>query len=104
VEIKIANRHTMAPGETGEYIGRGSVLGNPWPITPGRTREQAISTYRAYLRRSLEAEDPDIMREMMRLLTIAQQKPLTLVCFCAPLPCHGEVIREALLSCDSPEG
>lgn len=105
MQIKVVNKHHQKPDdEKGEYIGRGSPLGNPFVISPGRSRAEAIETYRVYLLRNIEVQDPDIMRELMRLLTIAQQRPLTLVCFCAPMPCHGDIIKEALLSCEAVEG
>jgi hypothetical protein len=102
MEINVVNKHHMLTGETGEYVGRGSPLGNPWTISPSRPREMVLEFYRAYLMRSLEVEDPDIMREMIRLLNIARERPLTLVCFCKPAACHADIIREALLSCDDP--
>jgi Domain of unknown function (DUF4326) len=103
MEITVVNKHHQKPeDEKGEYIGRGSPLGNPWPISPHRNRATVLEYYRAYLARNIEVEDPDIMRELMRLLAIAQQRPLKLVCFCKPQDCHGDIIREALLSCEDP--
>jgi hypothetical protein len=102
--ITVRNRHHLKPeDEKGEYVGRGSPLGNPWAITPTRSRAECIEIYEVYLRRNLEVEDPDIMREMVRLYEIAQQRPLFLDCYCAPQACHGEIIKKALLSCDEGE-
>ena len=99
-EITVVNRHHQKPDdEKGEYIGRGSPLGNPWMINAEFTRERAIEQYDVYLRRQIEVEDPDVMRELNRLIDIAETRPLKLVCSCKPKACHGDVVKRILLSC-----
>lgn len=70
------------------YIGRGSKWGNPFTHSEGKTlakfkvatREDAIIEYEKYLRNS------PLLNELHEL------KGKTLVCFCKPLSCHGDVI------------
>ena len=69
----------------GVYIGRGSPFGNPFHIGKDGTREEVIQKYRQHFA-DLLAADPDFWDEVMAL------RGKTLVCFCAPLPCHGDVI------------
>jgi hypothetical protein len=57
------------------------------------TREEAITAFREYLQDKVETNDPLIIRELTRLTTRAKAGPLNLVCFCAPKPCHGDVIE-----------
>lgn len=71
------------------YIGRGSKWGNPYPITATATREQVIAKYRNHLWEQIKSGA--ITRA--DLLTL-DGKPLA--CFCAPLPCHGNVIAAAV--------
>lgn len=105
MEITVVNRHHMKPDEPrGEYIGRGTPLGNPWEINAEFTRERAIAQYEVYLARQIEVEDPDVMRELNRLIDIAEVRPLKLVCSCKPRACHGDIVRKVLLSCVEVEG
>lgn len=71
------------------YIGRGSKWGNPFPITATQTREQVIEKYRRHLWEQIKAGT--ITRADLIAL---DSKPLA--CFCAPLPCHGDVIAAAV--------
>lgn len=95
MEINVVNKHH---GAKGEYIGRGSPLGNPFPIGQFLSREDVVAEYRRYIAAKIEKNDPVIVNELTRLFYIAQERPLNLVCFCAPKACHGDVIKEILLS------
>jgi len=69
------------------YIGRGSAWGNPYKIgVTGYTRSEVVDEYRRYAKNRLENEPAWLM-------------PLVgkdLVCFCAPLACHGDVLLEMI--------
>jgi hypothetical protein len=73
--------------QSGVFIGRGSPWGNPFHIDEEHGREWVIRRYRAYAIERLQREP-------------AWLEPLrgagALVCFCAPLPCHGDVLVELL--------
>lgn len=97
MDITVVNKHHKV---SGEYIGRGSPLGNPYFVNhkdPG-SREHAIECYRRYIKERMDEQDPVILNELMRLYELAQKGPLKLLCFCAPKTCHGDVIKEILLS------
>ena len=75
------------------YVGRAMHRGG-WklpasplanPFRPGRdgSREEVVAAYRAYL-----LERPDL------LALIPGLRGRRLGCWCAPLPCHGQVIAE----------
>ena len=74
-------QRTNAPEEV--YIGRGSKYGNPYKIGRGLTRIQAIRLYEEKTLPRLSEDD------------IAQLIGKTLVCYCAPLACHGDVLVKA---------
>jgi hypothetical protein len=97
--IKVVNMR-----ESGEYIGRGSPLGNPFSHRMGTkaqfvvdSREQAIAQYRDWLLARIEERDPAICQELNRLAMKVLLGPLKLRCYCAPKACHGDVIKDILL-------
>jgi len=101
--IAIVNTHHGT--KEGEYIGRGSPLGNPYSHLPStaaqyqvRTREDAIRAYRTWLDQKIQEKDPHIIQELNRLgHKLQQDGSVKLRCFCAPKACHGDVIKETLL-------
>lgn len=93
--IIIVNKHH---GKSGEYIGRGSPLGNPFVIGKDGSREQVIAKYRVWLNEQIIRKNPVVLDELNRLGNKAiDEKGLALQCFCYPKPCHGEVIKEKLV-------
>ena len=93
--ITIVNKHH---GKSGEYIGRGSPLGNPFIIGKDGSREQVIAKYRVWLNEQIMRKNPIVLDELNRLGNKAiDEKGLALQCFCYPKPCHGEVIKEKLV-------
>jgi Domain of unknown function (DUF4326) len=66
----------------GVYIGRPSKWGNPFVIGPDGTRDDVVRKYEEYL-----MLNPKLMEEAKQEL-----KGKDLVCFCAPLSCHGDIL------------
>jgi hypothetical protein len=93
--ITIINKHHKKG--SGEYIGRGSPLGNPFPITKELPRLKAIAQYKTWLYAKVTEGDVRVSNELMRLILLARKQPIALECFCAPQPCHGEIIRDLLI-------
>lgn len=91
--ILVVNKHH---GTDGEYIGRGSPLGNPWPITPTDPRNAVIDRYQDWLIQQIRANNLTVINELDRLAQLALQGPLHLQCFCAPRRCHGDVIKQVI--------
>ena len=63
------------------FIGRPGPYGNPFIIGKHGTRQEVIDAYEDMLLRS--GKIMQIRREL---------KGKDLACFCAPLPCHGDVL------------
>lgn len=97
LKITVVNKHHK---QSGEYIGRGSPLGNPYPITVTDSREKVIARYRIWLDEKIQADDPKVCDELNRLIEVGltNNNQLALQCFCKPHPCHGDVIREVILN------
>ena len=70
------------------YIGRGSMFGNPYPITTERDRETVIELYRQWFYNQLK--DPNFKAEVEKL------RDKKLGCYCKPAACHGDIIVEYL--------
>ena len=70
------------------YVGRPSPFGNPF-TAKRHGRERAIALYRAYFHNRL-GRDPKFRAAVDAL------DGQVLVCHCAPLACHGDVIAEYL--------
>ena len=80
---------------SGEYIGRPSVLGNPFAIGRDGNREQVIAKYRVWLWAEIKKRGK-VYDELVRLMQLSEAGDVTLVCFCKPLPCHGDIIVKAI--------
>lgn len=65
------------------YIGRPSRWGNPFKVGRDGAREEVIAKYRTYVlsRPDLVAVLPDLRGKVLG-------------CWCAPEPCHGDVLAE----------
>ena len=100
--IAVVNKRDGVPGE---YIGRPSPLGNPFShlkhskfkTEPCKTRDEAIEKYRGWIMQKLQDGDLFVSGELRRLHEIlAKEGRLTLVCWCRPSACHGDIISEIL--------
>jgi hypothetical protein len=97
----IATAHTISIGnkrrnDRGIYIGRPSALGNPFVIGKDGDRATVIRKYAAWLAEQLKNERSAASVELRRLAQQAAQRDICLVCWCAPEPCHGDVIKCAI--------
>ncbi len=88
----VLNRHTDTIPPDAIYIGRPSKWGNPFkvndPLMPsGLTRlqrqQKVVDEYRQYI-----MNNPELLAQLPEL------KGKDLVCFCKPLPCHGDILLE----------
>ena len=79
---KVLNKKQLrGPVPNTVYIGRPSIWGNPFVIGKDGTRADVIAKYETWLLRQ-----PRLMAQLDRL------RGRNLVCWCAPLPCHGDVL------------
>lgn len=87
--MKTLNRHHLANGWPAHsvYVGRGTPLGNPFPLGEDMTREQSIQAYGIWLRKHVAEKNPVILTALFGL-----HKESNLICSCAPLPCHANEI------------
>jgi hypothetical protein len=72
------------------YIGRGSAWGNPYVIGKDGDRLEVIEKYRVWAYNKF-VEDQGYGIDWLESL-----RGKDLVCFCAPLACHGDVLLEMI--------
>lgn len=80
------HRHNIPPDAV--YIGRGSIWGNPFIIGKHGSRDEVIEKYVKYLRNRVKANEVSLQQ-------LASLYRKDLVCFCAPLKCHGDILMKA---------
>lgn len=73
------------------YVGRPSPLGNPFVIGKDGDRDAVIAMYKEYLDTAVASRDPAICTALLGI-----QEDQAIACFCAPKPCHVEVIVDQL--------
>lgn len=71
------------------YIGRGGLFGNPIVLKKENERGSTLKQFKVYFYGRLNT-DPVFKQKVLEL------KGKTLVCFCKPYPCHGDIIADWL--------
>lgn len=101
-KIFVVNKRNHAPTDRDFYIGRGSILGNPYTSKElGKTkavfqadnRVDSIHKYETFLRLELLNNNElfiSVIKEMVETLKVGD---IYLVCYCKPAICHGDVIK-----------
>lgn len=75
------------------YVGRPSKWGNPFVIGKDGSREAVIEKFRIWIQKQ-----PHLMAALPEL------RGYHLECWCAPLPCHGDVLLELANAPHTPSG
>ena len=78
---KVYNKKTDKIPEGAVYIGRPSKWGNPFPITERCSREDSVKKFELLLLSSNKLQ-----------MDLHELRGKDLVCFCAPQPCHGDIL------------
>jgi hypothetical protein len=94
--ITVVNIKHHAPTDNDIYIGRGSPLGNPFPISSSAMREEVIASFEKHLSQKISDGDADIRGELNRIWRAAKAGDVNLVCYCAPRACHGDIIKKLI--------
>lgn len=97
--INVVNKRAHKPSAGDEYVGRPSPLGNPFShlaVSIAKyqcaTRDESIAKFAVWLDEQLKSDTP-ARREIERLQAKWHETgTLTLVCWCKPASCHGDII------------
>ena len=101
IRPQFENLKTWQESEDNVYIGRRGVVfidkerypkhdskwANPYKISKTMSREESIERYEKYIREKIE-KDPTFDIETLRGKNLG--------CWCAPDPCHGDVLKRIL--------
>ena len=85
--MRIVNKYTFKG--SGIYIGRPSVWGNPFAIGRDGDRKEVIRKYELWIREPAQT--------WLRVKAKVALKGQCLICYCAPLACHGDVLAKIAL-------
>jgi hypothetical protein len=89
----------------GFYVGRPTPLGNPFRLIKEEDRDQVVDQYATWLDQQLHRGNPEVVRALEELYRALKRRGhITLLCFCAPKRCHGEIIAEHLKRRAEAEG
>ncbi len=108
--LKVVNKYKHEPTSDDVYIGRGSLFGSPYSHLPSEkenvtlcdTREEAIDAYKKYFHDIIDScgckhkQFKGQLREMIVKLKLGGE--INLICFCKPKACHGDVIKDYILT------
>lgn len=82
--------------EVSVYVGRPSVLGNPFEAGVDGTRDEVVQKYRQWLWTQFH-KDPIVRNEIYRLVDLyLNHGSLGLECWCAPKNCHANQIKRLI--------
>ena len=71
------------------YPSKDSIWCNPYKIGKDGSRDDVLNKYENYIRNKLK-ENPSLENELKEL------KNKNLGCWCAPEPCHGNILKKLL--------
>lgn len=102
-EVIVVSKHKGTPNDyTPVYIGRGSKLGNPYPIDEYNSREFVCDKYEALIRKewveAMAGNEPSKRINELICLTnrVKAGEKIALQCFCKPKQCHGDFLAKIL--------
>lgn len=87
--VKVLNLRNGLPSNA-VRIDRATKWGNPFIVDVNGTRDEVIEMYRKHLWYTMNTQ-PNRKQEMLSELA-----GRNLACWCAPLPCHGDVLIRAI--------
>lgn len=107
ITVKNKRHGSVENFDTVVYVGRPSIFGNPWSHMPNTTaihkvatRKDAIDAYRQWLTETLSNPATNTPYwfniENVMVHKIVKHGHLTLLCWCAPLPCHANIIASVV--------
>lgn len=92
--ISVINRHHTI------YIGRGTLLGNPFVRGKDGTREEVIEKYSIWLNEQISNKNRLVCNELNRIYKLSLNYNVYLQCSCKGFhkTCHGDIIKNVLLN------
>ena len=87
---EVLNKRNDIIPEDAIYVGRPSKWGNPFIIGKDGTREEVVAKYRKMLVDDLGRNQALTFDDIF----FTELRGKDLVCWCAPFPCHADILLE----------
>lgn len=89
--MRIINKYKATPEErlVAKYIGRPSVLQNPYPLSDTCDRDTSVKLFRTYFIGEILKRNSKILQALSEL-----KEDDLLMCYCNPKACHGDIVKE----------
>lgn len=55
-----------------------------------------IELYRIFINNQIQKKNPHILKALHNIYEASKDQDIYLVCWCHPLPCHADVIKEII--------
>jgi Domain of unknown function (DUF4326) len=82
----VLNKRHLEIDNAAVYVGRPTKFGNPFLIGRDGTRKEVVEKYRKWIS---ESEQKELVQDIREELYGRD-----LICWCAPLACHADIILE----------
>lgn len=93
MSVYITNRRD-GPGTT-IYCGRGSALGNPYPMKHEGQRDAVCDRYEIWFGSQVNGDaSMEFRAQLEGIVQLGKIGDVSLRCFCAPARCHCETIKD----------
>lgn len=86
--MAVLNKHKSGIPTGAIYIGRGSMWGNPFVMGKHGDRDDVCVQHKEHLKQQIRDGEVSLQQ-------LASLHGKDLVCFCAPLRCHGDTLVDA---------
>jgi len=104
--IKVANIKNHIRTDYDFYIGRPSLLGNPYSDKKESiakiivdSRDEAMDMYKEYFYKRIESGDKDFIDELDKMYNFYKEHgKMNICCWCFPKRCHGNIIKEYIVN------
>ena len=99
--INVVNKRYHKSTPLDVPIHRGFALGNPWTHIKGETkalyqcetREESIEKYKVWFDEQIASKNQEVLDVLRKIYKMAKVGDVNLVCYCFPLKCHGQIIK-----------
>jgi hypothetical protein len=98
-KVRVINKYRERPRlpEVGLYVGRPTLLGNPFKVTFEAQRGLMVDKYEEWLAQRMRHPNNPVYHEVMRLVEMVKSgQSLALECTCAPRRCHADILKRTI--------
>ena len=98
VRYRLAPTNLIYIGRNGRHGWPRSPLANPFKLATEADRAAVIERYKVWLWDKIKSLDDTVTAEIDHIAhRVKRGETVQLGCWCSPLPCHGDVVKAAVL-------